>query len=117
MRAFVLTLLLLCNGIAFAGRTLFDEDWKFVLSDPKGAEDADFDDGGWRMLDLPHGWSVEGKFDRKNPSGDRSGYLPPGIGWYRKSIDLQITLKRGANTIRLSAVDNAGPLVDEISIK
>lgn len=88
MRTLVLTLLLLCNGIAFAGRALFDENWKFVLGDPKGAENADFNDGGWRMLDLPHDWSVEGKFDRKNPSGDRSGYLPTGIGWYRKSIDV-----------------------------
>jgi beta-galactosidase len=88
MRAFVLTLLLFCNGIAFAGRALFDESWKFVLGDPKGAENTDFDDGGWRMLDLPHDWSIEGKFDSKNPSGDRSGYLPTGIGWYRKSIDV-----------------------------
>lgn len=45
----------------------FDEDWRFLLADPAGAESPTFDDGGWRPLDLPHDWSIE---DRAPASED-----------------------------------------------
>lgn len=75
-----------CLGLA--ERTNFDENWKFALGDSEGAQKPSFADTEWRTLDLPHDWSVQGKFERKNPSTDRSGYLPTGIGWYRKTIDV-----------------------------
>jgi len=47
-----------------------------------GAAATDYDDSGWRRLDLPHDWGVEGPFD---PSENASqGYRPRGIGWYRR---------------------------------
>lgn len=47
-----------------------------------GAADPEFDDGGWRVLDLPHDWVVEGPFD---PDANISqGYRPRGIAWYRR---------------------------------
>ncbi|MDF7823451.1 glycoside hydrolase family 2 TIM barrel-domain containing protein [Pontiellaceae bacterium B12227] len=67
---------------------LFDEDWKFVQKDVPKAERVQYSDSEWRTLDLPHDWSVEGKFDRKNTTTDRCGYLPTGIAWYRKTIDV-----------------------------
>ncbi|MGB1129290.1 MAG: glycoside hydrolase family 2 TIM barrel-domain containing protein, partial [Haloferula sp.] len=45
-----------------------------------------FDASGWRKLDLPHDWSVEGPFDPDAPAGAPGGYLPAGIGWYRKAF-------------------------------
>lgn len=87
-RFLILASLLVLPTAGFAQRSSFDEDWKFVLSDPRGAERPEFEDRDWRTLDLPHDWSVEGKFDKNNPSTDRSGYLPTGIGWYRKTIDV-----------------------------
>jgi beta-galactosidase len=88
MRKVVAVCLILSSGICSAERKGFDNGWKFVQANPVGAEKADFPDDGWRLLDLPHDWSVEGKFDRNNTSTDRSGYLPTGIGWYRKTIDV-----------------------------
>ncbi|MBP7274769.1 MAG: DUF4982 domain-containing protein [Kiritimatiellae bacterium] len=47
----------------------------------------EFDDRGWRALNLPHDWGVEGPFrmDLENETGK----LPwPGIGWYRKTFSL-----------------------------
>ena len=42
-----------------------------------------FDDSGWRKLDLPHDWGIEGPFKQEYP-GD-TGKLPWwGVGWYRK---------------------------------
>lgn len=69
-------------------RTSFVDDWKFLKSDAEGAEQPSFDDAGWRNLDLPHDWSIEGPFDEKNPAANRGAYLPGGIGWYRKSFSL-----------------------------
>jgi beta-galactosidase len=42
-----------------------------------------FDDKGWRALDLPHDWGIEGPFKQEYPG--ETGKLPWwGIGWYRK---------------------------------
>ena len=37
----------------------FDSDWLFYKGDIAGAESLDFDDSGWRKIDLPHDWSIE----------------------------------------------------------
>jgi beta-galactosidase len=51
-----------------------------------GAAAADFDDSGWRRLNLPHDWAVEGPFVRTaNPS---QGYRERGIAWYRRYVQL-----------------------------
>jgi beta-galactosidase len=65
---------------------LFDSNWSFHLGDEPNAQSADFDEHDWRRLDLPHDWSIEQPFDEKLASG--TGFLPGGIGWYRKSFTL-----------------------------
>ncbi|MEK7474756.1 MAG: beta-galactosidase GalA [Candidatus Coatesbacteria bacterium] len=45
-----------------------------------------FDDSGWRRVDVPHDFVVEGEFTRDADRGH--GYLPAGVGWYRRSFDL-----------------------------
>ncbi len=53
---------------------------------PVGAANPDYDDRHWRQVDLPHDWAVEGSFDpQANPW---HGFLPVGVGWYRKTFDL-----------------------------
>ncbi len=69
-------------------KQLFDYDWKFFLGDAPSASARDFIDTGWRRLDLPHDWSIEGKSDPENPTGGGGGYFPAGIGWYRKTFDV-----------------------------
>ncbi|MBZ5498146.1 MAG: DUF4982 domain-containing protein [Acidobacteriia bacterium] len=64
----------------------FDQGWKFHLGDAPGAAEPTFDDHNWRVLDLPHDWSIELPFDAKLASG--TGFLPGGIGWYRKAFRL-----------------------------
>lgn len=68
------------------GRRDFDGAWRFHLGDAQGAESPAFDDTGWRALDLPHDWSIEGQFSETNPAGVGGGALPGGIGWYRKTF-------------------------------
>src|ERR1700749_2791916 len=64
----------------------FDKGWHFHLGDVSGAENPATKDAGWRRLDLPHDWSIEGKFSKDNPATPEGGALPGGIGWYRKTF-------------------------------
>ncbi len=64
----------------------FDHAWRFHLGDVSGAQEVAFDDAGWRTLDVPHDWSIEGEFSEQNPAGVAGGALPGGVGWYRKSF-------------------------------
>jgi beta-galactosidase len=68
---------------------LFDKDWRFFKGDSKGAEQINFNDESWRKLDLPHDWSIEGPYDKNSATSRGGGYLPAGIGWYRKNFQLE----------------------------
>jgi beta-galactosidase len=72
-------------------RRNFDDQWRFHKGDARGAEKPAFADASWRKLRLPHDWSIEGPYSADNASG--TGYLPGGIGWYRKSFTLPETAK------------------------
>jgi beta-galactosidase len=78
---------------------LFDFGWKFHRSDIDGAEAMDFDDASWRLIDLPHDYSIEdlpgtdSPFDPSHPDGIDAGYLTNGTGWYRKSFIVPDNLK------------------------
>ena len=69
-----------------AGRSIqnFNSGWKFYKGDLPGAQNPGIDESSWRLLDLPHDWSIEGPFSKENASC--TGYLPGGIGWYRKTF-------------------------------
>jgi beta-galactosidase len=63
-----------------------DQDWKFTLGDPADAQSPELDDRAWRTLNVPHDWSIEGEPEEKAPSGSGGGFMPTGIGWYRKHL-------------------------------
>ena len=84
----IVFLILECNILIFAQnkgaverRQLFDNNWKFFLGDIPDAGSKDLDDKGWRNLDLPHDWSIEGEINHKNPTAGAGGYFPAGVGW------------------------------------
>lgn len=85
MKNYILALSFLIS-YAVAAREVrsLDNRWEFTLTEATidGLAGAD----GWRTVDVPHDWSIEGEFDRSNPSGQGGAYLPAGIGWYRKTI-------------------------------
>lgn len=66
------------------GSILFDENWKFNLGDASGAQATVYNDSGWRSVNLPHDYSIEQDYTSAGEA--ESGYLPGGIGWYRKSF-------------------------------
>ncbi len=66
----------------------FDNNWRFHLGDVNNGQNITINDSQWRELNLPHDWSIEGKFNKNNPAGVGGGALPGGIGWYRKTFTL-----------------------------
>jgi beta-galactosidase len=93
MKSCIIILFLLaaaCMSYAADARVVmpFDADWRFHKGDAPGAELAAFDDSKWRILNVPHDWSIEGPFAASNPTGGSGGFLPAGIGWYRKHFTL-----------------------------
>jgi len=80
----------------------FDADWHFQRDSVAGAEQTAFDDSKWRVLDLPHDWSIEdlpdqtpgktiGPFSQESEganNGASTGHVVGGTGWYRKTFTL-----------------------------
>ncbi|WDF56142.1 sugar-binding domain-containing protein [Mucilaginibacter sp. KACC 22063] len=60
------------------GGKLFNDNWKFHSGDTAINKTL------WRTVELPHDWSIEGPFSEEWASA--TGYLPGGIGWYKKSF-------------------------------
>ena len=81
---------------------LFDESWRFHLGGVPNGQAPALPDAGWRELDLPHDWSIEGPFSPQNASG--TGYLPGGVGWYRKSFSLTPGMRGRRISIRFDGV-------------
>ena len=70
----------------FGNRELINADWYFNLGDIKYGGSEYLDHSEWRKLELPHDWSVEAVASPELASC--TGYLPGGIGWYRKDLDI-----------------------------
>lgn len=64
-----------------------DFDWYFHKGDVENGFADGVDFSGWRKLDVPHDFSIEGPYGKDWPGGGRMGFLPGGIGWYKKVLD------------------------------
>lgn len=99
----IFNLCLLCMAIMWSGQAVkaqvsfgqsekFNDNWRFILEDATEATKPTYDDSKWRKLNLPHDWSIEGQMSPTLASC--TGYLPGGIGWYRKTFEVSDTNKR-----------------------
>ncbi len=79
--------------------THFNGGWMFYRGVAEGARLPDFDDSGWRSVDLPHDYSIEdlpfqkedstiGPFTRESVGGSSTGFVVGGTAWYRKHFQL-----------------------------
>jgi len=78
----------------------FAADWRFLRADVAGAEAPEFADGGWRLVEVPHDWSIEdlpatngappSPFNPQlSAGGAATGFVVGGTGWYRKHFTLR----------------------------
>ncbi|TKG95442.1 glycoside hydrolase family 2 protein [Puteibacter caeruleilacunae] len=79
-----------CTSESVTGRLKqnFDKDWHFAKGDHPKASAQAFDASDWRLLNVPHDWSIEGPFDKDAPALSRGAYRPTGIAWYRKEFEV-----------------------------
>ncbi|MDR0972455.1 MAG: DUF4982 domain-containing protein [Prevotellaceae bacterium] len=84
----VIGMLTACSAESPRVHADFNADWTFHLGDETQAYAPDYDDSEWRTLNLPHDWSIELPFDRRSPTGTGGGALRGGVGWYRKTFEL-----------------------------
>ncbi|MBN1820744.1 MAG: hypothetical protein JW833_08505, partial [Prolixibacteraceae bacterium] len=86
--------------LSFQRELSFNSGWKFLKAAPENALEINFDDSGWRDVDLPHDWSIEdlpekegvkqiGPFSEESEGGAATGHVVGGIGWYRKHFTLE----------------------------
>jgi len=82
----LLFLLLLSHSafcqLSFGEAVKINTGWKFHPGDLKDGQAPELNDSRWRTVQLPHDWSVRGQHSPTLASA--TGYLPGGIGWYRK---------------------------------
>lgn len=94
MKTMKLLLIALCTifsvhltaQVSFGQSEKINDNWKFTLNDVKDAQTVSYNDKRWQTLDVPHDWSVKGRLSPTLASA--TGYLPGGIGWYRKTINI-----------------------------
>ena len=92
---FKVTFFVLFVGVFFnlplIGQSInFDHNWRFLLDDQQPASVlVGADDSDWRLLDVPHDWSIELAYDEDNPSGKSGAFLSGGIGYYQKHFQSQ----------------------------
>ncbi|QCX40320.1 glycoside hydrolase family 2 protein [Aureibaculum algae] len=72
----------------------FNFDWKFSLDQKGDAFSRGLNDSKWRDVNLPHDWSVEFPFEEKLEGA--TGYLPGGLGWYRKQFSINLEENQSA---------------------
>ena len=94
--------LLLLALPVIASRTIYDVDGSWLFAPSTDAQPAptspcalpgctpSTNDAGWRVLDLPHDFIVEGNFSEKTPAS--TGYLPLTKAWYRKHLVIPASL-------------------------
>ena len=109
MRVLLCSILCLLLGLAVpasAEERSLSQDWRFHAGEAAGAEALAFDASAWRTVTVPHDWSIMDKADGSPPfvataaGGQDYGYLPGGIGWYRRTFTL--TSAEAARVVRLN---------------
>lgn len=66
----------------------FNQGWKFHLGDIPSAQTIVYKDTNWRTIHLPHDWSIEEGYQKEEKTASSTGFVPGGIGWYRKTFVL-----------------------------
>ena len=93
------------DGLARERKTLVDAGWRFFQGEGEASfAEASYDDGQWRVVDLPHDWSIEGVPAVDEPSGNDGGYRPTGKGWYRRDLNMTAEDMKNLHSLYLEGV-------------
>ncbi|MDO3695568.1 glycoside hydrolase family 2 TIM barrel-domain containing protein [Wenyingzhuangia sp. chi5] len=74
------------NAQDFGKRENINKNWFFNLGDVQYGGREEMDCSKWPVVDVPHDWTV--KQNASPELASSTGYLPGGIAWYRKDIEV-----------------------------
>lgn len=93
---FALALLLFAQAtlaqVSFGEASKFNDDWSFSLIEEDDTVGALPAEKAFAKVDIPHDWSIKGRLSPTYASCQ--GYLPGGIGWYKKVFTVSDSHKR-----------------------
>ncbi len=69
-----------------SSKSLFNDNWQFIKGDHSFNDITD-SNITWNQVNVPHDWSINEEFNPDLASG--TGFLPGGIGWYKKEFELE----------------------------
>jgi len=79
--------------VSFGQTERLNDGWRFLRMDSAwnvfenvDMKSASYDDSRWRRVTLPHDWGVVQPMSPDK--GSCQGYLPGGIGWYRRTLQI-----------------------------
>ncbi len=97
--------------VSFGKPELLNADWRFMrvdsawnIHESPDMKEPGYDDSRWRRVNLPHDWGVE--LPMSPDKGSCQGYLPGGIGWYRKHFTAPPSAYEGATMVYFEGVYN-----------
>lgn len=74
----------LLNAQSVGAPTMFNDSWSFHKGEVANGSAGGTTDTQWQPVQIPHDWSIESPFSEDWASA--TGYLPGGIGWYKKTF-------------------------------
>jgi len=81
--------LIVSVGAVCFGETLsLDAGWRFHVGDDAAAKEVSFDDASWAAVNVPHDWAIAGPFDEHHASSREGAFLPTGVAWYRRRLEI-----------------------------
>lgn len=97
----ILSILCACSGpvATTPPAASFNDGWRFLRNDTFDGQDPSIDDSHWRLVNLPHDYSIEdlpdntpgkivGPFSELAAGDAATGHTVGGIAWYRKHFTL-----------------------------
>jgi beta-galactosidase len=73
-------------------------EWRFNRADVTNAAATDFDDSAWQQVTVPHTWNAQ-------DGQDGGGNYYRGIGWYRRHVTVDDSMKGKALYLRFEAIN------------
>ena len=83
---------------------LFNSGWSFSKDDNPDYKNSTFNDEKWRKLNLPHDFTIEGKFNKDAACGASGAFLEGGVAWYRKTFELPLTVTDKSVSIKFDGI-------------
>ncbi len=91
-------------------KQLLDVNWRFQKGGAIAVEKPEFDDSKWKLITIPHDWSIEdlpnsvSPFNQQAVSQVNTGFTTGGTGWYRNTFFMPVESKRKIITITFEGV-------------